>query len=264
MVREFTIGLLQFGSTLDKNKNLEKISSMLKRVNADVIVLPEYSMFPISKLTPDEVFNLAESVDGPYVTELAKLAREHSTYVLATYFEKAERPKVFNSASLITPSGNVLITYRKIHLFNAYGYRESDYMIPGAKPSDVVQVKNVNLAVAICFDIRFPELFRTYALRGAELVLIPSAWYRGPLKEETLAFLARARAHENTIYVALAVQYSSEFTGRSMVVDPLGTVLLDLGVGEKYVEFTIDVDYIHEVRKALPLLNLRRPELYRI
>jgi len=264
MAREFTVGLLQFGSTLDKSKNLEKISSMLKRVNADVIVIPEYSMFPISTLTPEEVFNLAEYVDGPYVTGLAKLAREHSTYFLATYFERAQRPKVFNSASLISPSGDVLTTYRKVHLFDAYGYRESDYMMPGSKPSDVIQVKNVNVAVAICFDIRFPELFRTYALRGAELVLIPSAWYRGPLKEETLAFLARARAHENTIYIALAVQYSPEFTGRSMVVDPLGTVLLDLGIGEKYVEFKIDVDYIHEVRKALPVLNLRRPELYQV
>ncbi|MCC6032873.1 MAG: nitrilase, partial [Desulfurococcaceae archaeon] len=127
-----------------------------------------------------------------------------------------------------------------------------------------VDIGKAKIAVAICFDIRFPELFRIYSLNGAELVVIPSAWFKGPLKEETLSFLARARAHENTIYVAVAVQYGDEYTGRSLVVDPWGTQILDLGVGEKYYELDVDIDLVSEVRKKLPVLQLRRTDLYRL
>jgi len=94
--------------------------------------------------------------------------------------------------------------------------------------------------------------------------VVPSAWFKGPLKEETLSFLARARAHENTIYVAVAVQYGDEYTGRSLVVDPWGTQILDLGVGEKYYELDLDIDLVSEVRRKLPVLQLRRTDLYRL
>jgi len=260
--RVLRVGILQFGSTGDKLKNVEKILTLARKVEADIVVLPEYSMLDIAGRNPVEVYEASEAVDGPFVSGFERFARENSTHVLVSLLERATYPKVYNTAVVVSPREEVLAVYRKLHLFDALGARESDYMVPGERPSSIFEVGGSKLAVAICFDLRFPELFRYYGLQGAEVVLVPSAWYGGPMKEETLRFLARARASENTYYVVVADQYSSRFTGRSMVVDPFGTVLLDLGLGERYVEFDIDVDYVYQARKSLPLLELRRSDVY--
>lgn len=262
MRRVLGVGILQFESSKDKLKNIERMLTLIKRVEADIVVLPEYSMLNIAGLSPAEVYGASETIDGPYISEFRKFARENSTYVLVTLLERATYPKVYNTAVVISPNENIVAIYRKIHLFDVLGARESDYMIPGNRPSSIFEVRGSKLSIAICFDLRFPELFRYYGLQGAEVVLVPSAWYSGPMKEEVIRFLTRARASENTYYVVVANQYSARFTGRSMVVDPLGTVLLDLGLGEKYVEFNIDVDYVYQVRKSLPLLELRRGDVY--
>ncbi len=262
MEKILRVGILQFESSGDKLKNVERILTLAKRVEADIVVLPEYSMLNIAGRSPVEVYEASEAVDGPYISEFKKFARENSTYVLVTLLERATYPKVYNTAVVISPDEKIVTIYRKIHLFDALGVRESDYMTPGDKPGSIFDVKGAKLTIAICFDLRFPELFRYYGLQGAEVVLVPSAWYSGPMKEEVIRFLARARASENTYYVVVANQYSTRFTGRSMVIDPLGTVLLDLGLGEKYVEFDIDVSYVYQVRKSLPLLELRRNDIY--
>ncbi|MDW8082758.1 MAG: carbon-nitrogen hydrolase family protein [Sulfolobales archaeon] len=256
------VGILQFGSSTDKIRNLERIFSIVKKVEADVVVLPEYSMFAIENLSPPEVHERSEDLDSFYLSEFRRFARENSVYVLTTIFERASHPKVFNTAVLISPHEEIVAIYRKIHLFNAYGVRESDYMVAGDSPSKVTDLAGVRAAIAICFDLRFPELFRHYALQGAEVVFVPSAWYSGSLKEETLEFLSRSRASENTYYLVVANQFGQKFAGRSMVVDPLGVVLLDLGIGEKYVEFEIDLNYVYEARRTLPLLSLRREDIY--
>lgn len=264
MDRILKVGIVQMGSVKDKESNLSKIARFMSRCSADVVVIPEYSMFPLSDMTPEEAYMLAEPLDGPYLMNLSKLAVEHSVYLIATLFERANYPKVFNVATLISPSGNILGVYRKTHLFDAYNYSESKYMVAGDKLSPILDIKGVKTALAICFDLRFPEVFRSHALSGAEVIFTPSAWYGGSLKEEVYISLARARASENTVYLVIANQYSREFIGRSLIVDPLGVILCDLGIGEKYLEFPIDVDFVHEVRRSLPLLNLRRRELYQL
>lgn len=229
------------------------------------MVLPEYSMFVPDGLSPEEVYALSEGLDGPFLQELSRFAEEFSTYVLAPILERSEKPpKVYNTSVLLSPSGAVVATYRKLHLMDALGVRESTYVVPGDRPSPVVEVAGARVAIAVCFDLRFPELFRLYALAGAELVAVPAAWYRGPLKEEVLHALARARAIENTVYVAVANQYSDRFTGRSAAVDPLGVVAVDLGIGERYAEVSLDLNYLEEVRRQLPLLSLRREDVYEL
>ncbi len=229
------------------------------------MILPEYSMFVPDGLSSEEVYALSESLSGPFLQELSRFAEEFSTYVLAPVLERSEAPpKVYNTSALISPRGVVVDTYRKLHLMDALGVRESTYVVPGDRTSPIAEVAGARVAVAVCFDLRFPELFRLYALAGAELVAVPAAWYRGPLKEEVLHVLARARAIENTVYVAVANQYSDRFTGRSVAVDPLGVVAVDLGIGEKYVEVSLDLDYLEEVRRQLPLLSLRRGDIYEL
>lgn len=261
--RKLRLGILQFSSLANKNETLNKLSKLLKDVTADVVVLPEYAAFNLVRLKPEEAYAMADGLEGEFIKFFSGLAREFSSYFVVTTFEKSsEPPKIYNTAVVIKPDGEIASTYRKTHLFDAYGYRESDYSVCGEEASPVVDIGKAKIAIAICFDIRFPELFRIYSLNGAELIVVPSAWFKGPLKEETLSFLARARAHENTVYVAVAVQYGEEYTGRSLVVDPWGTQILDLGVGEKYSEIDIDVDLVYEVRKKLPVLQLRRVDLY--
>ncbi|MGC8975985.1 MAG: nitrilase-related carbon-nitrogen hydrolase, partial [Thermoprotei archaeon] len=218
-MRKLRLGILQFSSSANKNETIGKLSKLLKDVTADIVVLPEYAPFNIARLRPEEAYTMADGLEGDFIKFFSNLAHEFSTYFVVTTFEKSpEPPRVYNTAVVVKPNGEIAGTYRKTHLFDAYGYRESDYIMPGKEASPIIDVGKTKIAVAICFDIRFPELFRIYSLEGAELVVIPSAWFKGPLKEETLSFLARARAHENTFYVAVAVQYGDEYTGRSLVV----------------------------------------------
>ncbi len=267
MTRTITIGLVQLEAVNNKYENIEKVKKLMKssrNIEADIIVLPEYLMTPIEGLEPHDLYEIAEDINDAFINKLAAIAKEYSTNIIATFFEKTNKPpRVYNTVVLIRSNGEAEIVYRKTHLFDAYGYKESNYMMPGPKPSKVIDVNKVRIAFSVCFDIRFPELYRVYSLNGAEIIVSPSAWYKGPLKEETLRFLAQARAHENTVYMVIANQTGKYFTGRSMIIDPLGTVLIDLGINETYKEYTIDVDYIYEVRRKLPVLKLRRPELYK-
>ncbi len=268
MTKNLIIGILQIEATNDKNINIERAYKLIRqygKVEANVIVFPEYFMSPINTLTPQELYSIAEQVDGEFSRKLVNIAREYNANLIVPIFERSKiYPKVYNTIILIQPNENVRVVYRKIHLFDAYGYRESDYMLKGDKLSEIIELNNTKIAFSVCFDIRFPELYRIYALKGVEVVISPSAWFKGPLKEETIRFLAQARAHENTIYLVIANQTGKMFTGRSFIVDPLGVILLDLGIDEKYYEYTIDVDYIQKVRRILPVLNLRRTDLYKL
>lgn len=263
------VGLLQVGAHRDKQENMRKLESLLASVDLsriDLLVVPEYLMADPTGMDREELYSVAEEIGGPWTDFFSKVASENGVFVVATMFERHPElrdGRVYNTALLIGDNGNVKAVYRKVHLFDAYGYRESSLMAPGSSPSPVVDVRGFKVAMAICFDLRFPELFRIYAIRGADLVAVPAGWYMGHLKEETLSVLARARSHENVFYTAVAVQYSSRFTGRSMLVDPLGVVTVDAGIGEKIVRGEVQRSILEEARKKLPLLGMRRPELYR-
>ena len=118
------------------------------------------------------------------------------------------------------------------------------------------------IGLATCFDLRFPELFRKNALKGAQIFLVPSAWYKGIYKEAQWLVLGQARALENGVFVVGVGNSASPFIGRSYVIDPLGVIRADLGIGEKATKFKIDLNELHTVRKSMPLLNLRRSDLY--
>ncbi|PTQ54620.1 MAG: Aliphatic amidase AmiE [Hydrogenibacillus schlegelii] len=260
----FTVGLVQFGVDRAKERNLEKLRNLMSgKRDAELIVLPEYVNFNLEHLSPEEAFQLADSLDGAFMTSLQEMAKTHKVYLVGALLTKSPYPpKVYNTAFLIRPDGHLLATYRKIHLYDAYHYKESEYVMPGNEKPRVIDIGKTKVVLSICFDLRFPELYRTAALEGAELFLTPAAWYSGPMKEETLLTLARARAIENTSYMVMASQFSKVFTGRSAVVDPYGTVMMDMGAGEKYGEITLDLDVVRESRTIIPTLTLRRPEVY--
>ncbi len=263
MPETLRVGILQLSASSNKNESASRLRSLLStaRIEADILVMPEYTMFDPTGLKREQIMEDAEALDGPWVEMLKKIASEYNSFVVGHLFEKTEK-KLYNTIIVIDPHEELKAIYRKTHLFDAYGYRESSVFDKGDSLSPIVNIKGFNLAIAVCFELRFPEIFRTYALQGADIIAVPSAWYRGPLKEETLAFLARSRAHENTVYVAVSALYGENFTGRSMVIDPYGVVIVDAGIGQRYVEVEVSKQVIAEARKTLPVLKLRRPNLY--
>ena len=256
------VGILQLGYSIDPYKNLEKtvkyINSFYK--DADIVVLPEYSMMDILQMSPREVYSRSEHIeDSKYLGVLAKLAMDLNTNILAHFIEKtSQEPYTYSTSVLITNSGTLIPVYRKMHLFDAYGFKESNYFLPGKELFKEIAIKETKFRVAICFDLRFPELFRLYAYLGAHGILIHSGWVRGPLKEEILEFLVKTRAHENTYWVIVSDHYGKNYVGRSMIVDPYGVKVIDLGIGEKYIEYDIDISLINDARRIVPVIDISK------
>ena len=152
---QIRIGIFQLRVGEDKEENLSKVKDLVKkeRLEADLLVFPEYLMADITYLSPEEVYELSESLNGSWVKFFRELSKEYSAYILTTLFERTRSPpKVRNTAVLISPEGEVIAAYRKIHLFDALDGKESNYMIPGSEPSPISDVKGVKVAMAVCFD----------------------------------------------------------------------------------------------------------------
>ncbi len=256
------VGLVQYASRRERRESLEVLRGILSRhrVEADLVVLPEYA--DTTPVRPRREF-LASGVsveDNEFLAGLEGLAAEYSAYFVAGVLEKKGDCN-YSSVALVEPSGGTRIIYRKRILFDALGYRESSLLCPGSEKSPIVELKGVKIGFAVCFELRFPEVFREIALSGAYLAVVPTAWYAGSLKEEQLITAVKARANEETMYIAAANQYSDRFTGRSMVVDPYAVKILDLGQGEKYGEAIVDTGVVEEAREKLPLLDIYKKSI---
>ena len=198
------------------------------------------------------VEEMAEPLDGEFITLVAEKTKEKEVAAVVPIFEKSD-DGIFDTAVIIN-RGEIRGGYRKIHLFDALGYKESDYFRSGSDPV-LFKIGDTLLGVVICYDIRFPELTKSEAMSGARVIIVPSAWYRGPLKEEQWQTLLMARAQENTSYVIGVGNANDAFVGRSMVIDPLGVKVLDLGSGDRIGFYDLEDSRIDEARKKLPVLK---------
>ncbi len=226
-----------------------------------MIVFPEMFMaLPEKGRSLDKV---AEPIDGPFIQCVEQLALQNKIHIVSGFWESVPGDhRVYNAAVILSPEGKILDCYRKVHLFDALSIRESDRMIPGNAVPPLFNINGLNVGVAICYDLRFPELFRNFALRGAHLIVLPSAWYAGPLKEEHWLTLLRARAIENTVYVAGANLTRGPFSGRSSMLDPFGIQIAAAGESPGLVIGRVDLERINEVRAKLPTLDHCRLELF--
>lgn len=191
---------------------------------AGLVVLPEYASVFDSRGTPPEH---AEPLDGPFVTAMAGAAQEGGVVVVAGTLLPGSRPGRAVNAVVVLGPGGVVGVYRKVHLYDAFGHRESDVLEPGAADADpvVVDVDGLRLGIMTCYDLRFPESARRLVDAGATAVAVPAAWASGEHKADQWRTLLRARAIENLVYVLGATQEGRGVTGSSMVVDPAGVVL---------------------------------------
>jgi len=185
---------------------------------------------------------------------LEGVAREHGVYVVGGVLEEAGGCR-YSSVVVVEPGGGWRIVYRKRVLFRGFGVDESRVLCPGSGGSGLVEVGGFRLGFVVCYELRIPELLRGPVLEGADVIVAPSAWYPGPLKEEHLLVVARARALDNTVWVAVPNQPAPRFTGRSLLVDPLGVVRLQLPPGPGYAEAVVDRESLREARERLPVLR---------
>jgi len=263
------IAVVQMKSDTDKNKNLAQSRDYIKEARykkAQFICFPEFQMgFSPSDQNPVELSRISETVNtGNFVKSLRRYAKENGVDIVSTIYEKARaKNKVFDSALAIRKDGVILARYRKIHLYDALGFRESDKFLAGNAIGKPFQFASAKIGLMICYDIRFPEMSRILSVQGAEFLVIPSAWVHGIMKEEHWQTFLKARAVENGIYVIAPDQIGNIYTGRSMVVDPFGTVLLDMGNKEGMEVVELDKSEIEKIRGKLPLLRNRRTDVYK-
>jgi predicted amidohydrolase len=255
------IAVAQFAPTTDKAANLEHISGFAEqaaRAGARVVVFPEGAMHTFGELT-DDLSPAAEPLDGPFVMNLSRLASRLDLVVVAGMFESIPGDhRIHNTAVVVDPRKGVVAAHRKRHLYDAFGEKESDRFRAGTEDIPLVDIDGFNTAVVVCYELRFPAFIQHAADRGAELLVVPAAWVAGPLKEEHWTLMVRARAIENTMYVAGAGETGVGFCGRSMIVDPLGVVESGLGEAAGVAVGEITKGRLASVRARLPLVEQRR------
>ncbi|KAA0079049.1 carbon-nitrogen hydrolase family protein [Mycolicibacterium sp. P9-64] len=252
----------QFAPGEDKSANLASIRRLVSEARSqgsELVVLPEYSMFTVAVMDQRFVAS-AEHLDGPFVAELTALAAQHGLAIVCGINEATdEGDRIHNTLLAISASGDVVATYRKLHLYDAFGYTESSLVRPGEieHPQTFV-VGDLRFGMQTCYDLRFPEVTRRLVDAEADVVLMPAEWVPGPLKEDHWTTLLRARAIENTVYLAAADQCGKAGAGNSMIVDPMGVVLASVGEEEGLGTAALDPDRIARVREKNPAIRLRR------
>lgn len=250
---ELRVSVVQQASGLDPETNRGLLRDLVPG-DTDLVVLPEAFARDFGEAGSD-VGPFAERLDGPFATELAAVADKQGTTVVAGIFEESEDARPYNT---LVVRGAAEASYRKVHLYDSFGYRESDALHPGPLEPVVVDVGGWRVGLMTCYDLRFPELARTLVDRGAEILVVPAAWVAGPRKVDHWTTLLRARAIENTAYVVGAAQPGPRYSGHSMVVDPLGDVLAEAGDGAALIGALLSREVLEAARATNPSLANRR------
>ena len=269
--RKLRVAAIQMSSTPDKEENEETAEALIRgavSAGADLVALPE--LWSCHGL--DEVYREnAEPVPGPTTDFLGSLARELGIYLLGGSILEGDpgAQRLSNTSTFFDPSGEMTAVYRKMHLFDVKvsdrEYLESANIAPG---SEIVTAKAgaATLGLSVCYDVRFPELYRLLALRGAEILAVPAAFTLQTGKDHW-ELLLRARAVENQAFVVAPAQWGQKADGRwtygrSLIVDPWGTILATCPDRDGHALATLDLDYLDRFRAEFPALTNRRPEAY--
>ena len=256
------IAVAQLAPTTDSAANLARIRELATIAagrGAKLVVFPEYSSYFAPSLGQDFV-DAAQELDGSFVGGIRVLATELGLYLVVGIVERIDDPARFsNTLVAVSPAGDVIATYRKLHLYDAFGDKESTWVRPGdIEPPQLFAFHEFTVGLQTCYDLRFPEVTRRLVDAGANLVLVPSEWVRGPLKEQHWRTLVAARAIENTVYVAAADHTPPIGVGNSMIVDPMGVEIAMLGEVSDVAVAAIALARVEQVRTLNPAVSLRR------
>ncbi|MEU9332787.1 carbon-nitrogen hydrolase family protein [Streptomyces sp. NPDC048290] len=258
------VAAAQFAPTGDAAANLAVIEEMTAEAvaaGAELVVFPEESMLPsdFGDETDAQLRELAVAHWEPFLQGLARIARTHGIAVIAAGYEDSGTALPYNTMAAVDADGEVLGLYRKMHLYDAFDYKESRRIQRGDTGPVVVRIGDFNVGLVNCYDIRFPEFTRSLVEMGADLLAVSAAWVKGPLKEDHWQTLLRTRAIENTCWVVASSLTTPDCIGMSMAVDPLGVVRAALGEEERSLLVAdADKDRIDRARTVLPVLRNRR------
>jgi deaminated glutathione amidase len=256
------VTVAQFSATTDKTSNLDTVAALVEEAAAQgshLVVLPENAMYYNPDISADIVDD-TEPIDGHFGTAVGQLARKHGIAVVAGMTESADRggAKPANTVLSVDSDGSLLGAYRKVHLYDAFGYRESDRLQASTPSALTFKLGDLTFGVMTCYDLRFPEMARFLVDAGAHVLILPAAWAVGPAKEEHWTTLARARAIENTVYVLASGQTAPNCTGQSAVIDPMGHIVAAAGEEPGTASAVIGLPRVNTVRTKNPSLDNRR------
>ncbi len=270
---KLNVALVQLDATGDVDANIERATTLADEAaagGARLVALPEYLQYR----GPDDGFRAsARPIPGEHTTAFAEVARRHGTWILVGSLAEASADPLrpFNTSVLIDPAGEISATYRKIHLFDVAvdeGPADTESKrVSAGDSTTVAEVDGTKLGMTICYDVRFPELYRTLALAGAEILTVPANFTERTGRDHWEVLL-RARAIENGAYVLAPAQTGggpkAPAYGRSMVVDPWGTVIAQAADTVGIIRAELDLDRVAAVRRQIPALANRRPETYSV
>lgn len=273
MDRRFKLAVCQMEVIDNKAVNINKAIDLLgtsKKNGADLAVLPEMFNCPYEN---NKFGVYAESEeDGETIKRISETAKELDMYVIAGSIPEKSENRLYNTCFIFNRQGKLIGKHRKVHLFDIdikskICFKESDTLSPGENTT-IVDTEFCKIGIAICYDIRFPELMRIMALKGAELFVIPAAFnmVSGPAHWEALA---RIRAVDNQVFLSMVSPARNENSsyiayGNSMVVDPWGNIISSADEKERIIYADIDLNIVDKIREELPLLKHRRTDLYDI
>lgn len=257
------VSAAQFSPSRNRAANLAEIGQFAEaaaRQGAEVVVFPEYSAWFPGELT-EEAFGNAEALDGPFVSALRHMASERGVTIVAGMLEHIgdPDPRPYNTVVAVGPDGRLLSTYRKLHLYDAFGSEESRWIRPGPLDQEpIFEHAGLVFGLQTCYDLRFPEASRVLTDAGASVLLLPAQWVPGPMKERHWSTLLRARAIENTAYVVAADHGPPFGVGLSSILDPTGRCIDTVDEAEGLATAFLSPEMVHSVRNRNPSLCMRR------
>ncbi len=266
------IAVAQIHGSSDQDANRRQAKYLVERASQDgaqLVVFPEMSVLEFFPRVPHryEFFELAEAIPGPTLDWFTNLARENKIHIVYNHYERSPEHLFFDASVVIDRTGRYVGRQRMMHLGEEPGYNEKFYYTPGWDVYRVFELEGWRFGIAICYDRHFPEVFRSFILQGAELVLVPTAVAASEPFAEVYELEMKAAAVTHGVYIAMANRAGSEppleFFGRSMVIDPLGRIVGSLDSQPNEV-CTVDIskEFVTKARTMLPFLRDRRPETY--
>lgn len=259
---ELKVAASQMAVSRHWEENAATILPLIEQAEADgmdLLVLPEgvLARFMGEK---ELIRTAAQPLDGPFVKRICQATIGHRVTVIFGIHEQSGAPRPYNTLVAVR-GGEIIQIYRKLHLYDAFNVLESDNILPYGEIPELVDVNGFKLGLMTCYDVRFPELARLLALRGADAIILPTAWAKGPSKEFQWSTLVSARALDNTVYMVASSEAGESCIGRSMIVDPLGTPIAQALESPETITATLTKTRLSQARKYLPVLEHRRFEV---
>lgn len=259
------VAAAQFAAGTDVDHNIAQIEALAAEAaarDASVVVFPEASMYAVDA-SGDALRSAAQQFSAHFRSRLCEIAGSHGIHIVAGAFVPGSGARPFNRLLIAGPDGVEQPGYDKLHLYDAFSWRESDNVEPGPVIADGSELRTVRvgaftLGLMNCYDLRFPEMARKLVDLGANVLVVSSAWIAGPLKEMHWETLLRARAIENTCYVVASGQSPPASVGLSMIVDPAGVVASTCIGDTGLASAELSIARLDEVRSILPSLQHRR------